>query len=424
MNAYILQTDKTVEPFGDHPGDCLIGNRRLADIQEDLVRGLGLEVRYVPAGGWIDDPREHLTIEDSLFFTGKLLREFLAGSRKQNRCTVCVARRPGPTILYNVVATQDIRADAERVEYGLRYTPAAGHGGETLPVVIDVVEHLGTSNMPEHMWGCREAHISISEKAIFQIDHWTNLHDANVSVAFGGAARMLNRKAAMLGWVLRARSPNQWKIGRRASRIGRNCNIHPSAWIEYSDIGDNVTIGPGTVVSLSVVGSDCWIGSNVTVEYSVLGGRCWVGSSGAVRCALLYPGVLTMARLINLAVCGRDSFLGDGVTLSDYRLDARNVAVMKNGQSVDTGCPVCGVCLGHGVYLGAGCIVAPGRAIPNGMRLVQDRSRYITAIGADGSVPGYRLISAAPGSRPKPEAALKTSRAPLLQRLLRTKAVK
>jgi acetyltransferase-like isoleucine patch superfamily enzyme len=235
---------------------------------------------------------------------------------------------------------------------------------------------------------------------------------------------LLKHKAILLGAVLRARSFDQWRIGHKFNKIGRNCNIHPTAWIEFSDIGDNATIGSGSVVSLSIVGDNCWLGDNTTLEGSVLGDLCWVLSGAVIRYALLYPGVVSVARFVNMATCGRDAFLGDGVTLSEYRIDGRNVSVMKKGHPVDTGFPAIGACLGHGVYLGAGSVVAPCRAIPNCTHLSPERSRHIAAFGADGSLPGYRPISVAPGCRPRIEPAeKKEATVSLLRRLLRLPSV-
>ena len=67
---------------------------------------------------------------------------------------------------------------------------------------------------------------------------------------------------------------------------------------------------------------------------------------------------------------------------------------MKDGQLVDTQSIGLGPCLGHGVYLGAGCLVAPGRMIPNGLRIIPENTRVIESINPNGDIPGYRQIEA------------------------------
>jgi UDP-3-O-[3-hydroxymyristoyl] glucosamine N-acyltransferase len=188
-------------------------------------------------------------------------------------------------------------------------------------------------------------------------------------------------------------------------------------------LGDNVRVGAGAVITGSLVGDNSVIDNSVTMYFSVVGSRCSIGSGATIRFSVLYPEILTVARFINMALCGRDAFLGDGVTLCDYRIDGRNVTVMKDGMQVDTGSRVSGVCLGHGVYLAAGCVVAPGRAIPNGMRIAPESSRYVSSWDADGNMPGHRRVSIHARSQPLPEKTEKRTRGSLLRRILRLPSV-
>ena len=82
--------------------------------------------------------------------------------------------------------------------------------------------------------------------------------------------------------------------------------------------------------------------------------------------------------------------MGGGVILTDFRLDGKSVMVMKDGIKVDTENTFIGACLGHEVYLGTGCIVAPGRIIPKGMRITPDKERIIEK--PDQNMQGFRSI--------------------------------
>ena len=79
-----------------------------------------------------------------------------------------------------------------------------------------------------------------------------------------------------------------------------------------------------------------------------------------------------MSNLVSLSVCGRDTFVGDGATLADFRFDGKCISVQKHGATIDSGITFLGGCLGHGAYLGAGCILAPGRVLPNGWRICKE----------------------------------------------------
>ena len=395
MNAYMVESKKKIEPFGDHPRDCLIGNRKLGDIQREVLQSLGLTLKPTSNAQQIEDTDEHIIFVDSLLFSKELLQEFIKQSRKLKQPTICAVKPPDLTrVMSRVLATQDVQVYPDRVEYGLRYVPPVTSGGEPVAVLIDVEQHSVRVPFPEHFAGSPDVDGIMSDRILVQIDHWVNLHDANMAMwAAVPARRLLNSKAKMLRAVLRARSLNKWKVLHQINKIGKNCDIHPTAWIEFSTLGDNVHVAAGSVISGSLVGDNNLIDAGVTMQFSVTGDRCYIGRGTTLAWALLYPGVLGMANLIQYAVIGRDAFLGDGVTLSDYRIDGRNIIVMKDGMPVDTGSRISGACLGHGVYLAAGCVVGPGRAIPNGMHIAPERSRYICSWDGDGNMPGHQRVT-------------------------------
>jgi acetyltransferase-like isoleucine patch superfamily enzyme len=394
MKAYVVQSDKVIEPFGDHPRDCLIANRKLSDIQGEVLQSLGMEVRSAPGAAQIDDPGEHIVLEDSLFFTSELLQKFIAESRRHRSSGVC-ALKPGRVTRSTMVPTQDVRILDDRVEYGLLYQPSHESRGEVDPVVIDPEQFSERVPLPEHIRGGSELRIPVTDTMIIQVDHWANLWAANIGTLLAEAARLRNApRSHLLRLILQARSLNKWKVLKRLNRVGKNCDIHPTAYIEGSTIGDNVTVGAGSVIRLSFIGDGTAIGSNATVECSVVGNRCALDSMSGAFGSVLYPGTATSAKLIYLSLCGRNSFLADGVYLSDFRFDGKNVTVMKGGAAIDAGNVGLGVCLGHGVYLGAGCVIAPGRAVPNGIRLVPDEIRTISKFNADGSAPGHKTVDA------------------------------
>jgi acetyltransferase-like isoleucine patch superfamily enzyme len=393
MKAYMIESNKKIEPFGDHPHDCLIANRKLGDLQKEALQSLGMELQVTTSSIQVDDSEEHIVFDDSLFFTKELLREFIGGSQRAKGCTVC-AVKPGLVTRSTMIPTQDVRIHDDRVEYSLRYSPGRDLRGEVAPVVIDPEQYSERLPLPEHIHGGSEMRIPVTDTLLVQVDHWANLWAANISTLLAEVARLRNApRSHLVKLALQARSLNKWKVLRQLNRIGRNCDIHPTAYIEGSTIGDNVTVGAGSVIRLSLIGEGTGIGSNTTIECSVIGNGCAFDSMSGAFGSVLCPGTATSAKLIYLSLCGRNSFLADGVILTDFRFDGKNVTVMKDSAAIDTGNVGLGACLGHGVYLGAGCVVAPGRAIPNGLRLVPDESRTIGRFSEDGTVPGHRIVS-------------------------------
>ena len=233
--------------------------------------------------------------------------------------------------------------------------------------------------------------MKLTDKLLIQLDHWVNIWTANLAVLFSVGAR-LNRASIIekLGLALRARSFNQWKVLQHCNKIGRNCDIHPTAYIECSTIGDNVKVGAGTVIRESVIGDDVFIGDSVSVEVSILGKGCHIMTGEVIAYSVLYPGAFSDSRILEMVLCGRDSFVGASI-LTDFRLDGKYITVMKGDTLIDTGNTFIGVCVGHNVYVGAGCIVAPGREIPNDTRISPDETRVVTKF-TDKDMPGHRRI--------------------------------
>ena len=393
MKAYIVQSNKKIEPFGDSPRDCLIANRKLSEIQKQVLQSLGMELKTIPDAAQIEDPDEHIVLADSLFFTQELMKEFVNRSRRLKSCTTC-ALKPGLVTLHSMVATQDVKIHADRVEYDLRYMPAQRLRGEPVPVVIDAEQFSQVVPMPEHVRGSQPYRMPLTDTLLIQIDHWTNLWAANMATRLAEVARLMKApKLKMLGLALKARSLNKWRVLHQVNKIGKNCDIHPTAYIEGSTIGDNVIIGAGSVVRLSVIGDGSAIGSNVTIESSILGEECTINSGCAVFFSVLYPRAVSSSRLLLTSTCGRDTFISDLAGLADFRFDGKRIEVMKNGVPVNTGVINLGACLGHGVYLGGGCGVAPATAIPNGLRIIPKKPLIGESFNPDGTIPGHRVIN-------------------------------
>jgi acetyltransferase-like isoleucine patch superfamily enzyme len=393
MKAYRIQSAKVIEPFGDRALDCPIYDKKLAEHQAETLQELGLELEEVADAAQIQDANEHLIFVDYLYFLPQLLQEFLTRSRTAQEKTVC-ALKPGITTLRTVTATQTVQAYDDRVEYQLYYVPSGGASSQSAkPIVIEPDAVHWSLPMAAHMFGDVEYQLPMTEKLIVQVEHWTNLWMANVCrLLLTGAGLKQAPAKRLLGLALKSRSLNQWTILRQFNQVGQNCDIHPTAYLENAVIGDNVTIGAGAVLRTVMVGEGCAIGNNSVVELSVLGDRCNVMNGCTMQMSLAFSGLFSMSRLISASVCGRDTFVGDNVTLTDFRMDRQPISVMQGNTKIDTLNRIVGCGLGHGVYLGAGSIVAPGRAIPNGMRFAAAPDRMIQMSRTTALLPNYQVL--------------------------------
>ncbi|MFC1605024.1 hypothetical protein ACFL5F_08365 [Planctomycetota bacterium] len=391
MRAYIVQSDKIIEPFGEHPRDCLIRNKTLKTLQNETLLGLGLEPLLVPNAEQVDDPDDCLILDDSLYFTRDLLREFIVRSRRKRNCTTC-ALKSGLTTLRTVIATQDVKVYPNHIEYGLQYLPEEKSRGEYHPVVIEADQVHTSIPMPEQICGDEKYLVPLTERFIIQVNHWINLWAANISTLLEEGARLQKMpkiKAVIL--ALKAHSLNQWKILGRLNKIGQGCDIHPTAYIEASTIGDNVTIGAGVIIRESVIGNGSFVDNGVIIEKSVIAEKNLI-LDGHIMYSVLYPGISASTHRVITSLIGKGTLIGADVTLTNFRFDGKSVMVIKDGTIIDTGNQFIGCCLGHGVYLGAGCIIAPGRTIPGGVRITPEESRIIRVCNPDKDVPGYRVV--------------------------------
>jgi acetyltransferase-like isoleucine patch superfamily enzyme len=371
MYAYIVATHKTLQPFGEHPRECLVGNVSLQRVQQEALTQAGLDPVRVESVSAIRDDHPHVILEDRLFFTPELIEQFVVQSGAQGKSTRC-AMQPGPVTDTTAAATQGVPMTEGAFVYDLRFEPAARLRGAPALVILNPEQDYAPLPVSRHMTPLLEPVVPISDLLLIRVDHWVNLWAANLSVLVAEIARLRKNKLRLLGLALRARSLNKWNVLRANNVIGHNCDIHPTAYIEGSRIGDGTRIGAGAVVRGSLIGTGSRILNRATVELSILGEGVHIMNGCTAQFAVLYPGHLTMSNLVSLSICGRDTFLGDGATLADFRFDGRSVSVLKDGESIDSGITFLGGCLGHGAYLGAGCILAPGRAIANGWRISRE----------------------------------------------------
>ena len=392
MKAYILPRDKIIDPLLEPANECLIVNKSLRQLQIGALHNLGLQAVFVRSVSEISDLNEHLVFTGNLYFTEELLREFITRAREQSSIVNC-AFKTGTTTRLTAVNLQEVEIHPDYVKYQLQYFPRVGYRGNHCVVVIDPDELQFSIAMPQHMCGGNEYFVSLTDKLLVQVDHWVNLWIANVLTTLSGAAKLQKSpKRKLLFLALKSLSFNKWNLLKQINKIGSNCDIHPTAYIEGSTVGDNVVIGAGTIVRNSAVGDNVNLGNRVIVEESVIGDKCAV-LSGHIIYSVLYPSSFSVSGFITASLLGRETFAGANSTMTDFRFDGQNVMVMKDGSLVDSGNRFLGCCLGHGSYLGSGCVVAPGRSVPSGLRLTMDNNRIIHNLGNQpGEIEGFRII--------------------------------
>lgn len=392
MKIYIIQTNKKIEPFLEDVSNVLIKNKKLKTLQDEILNDLDIESIFIKDYSEINDENEYIVFEDNIFFEPEILNNFIEESRKLETSTICALKK-GIFTLRTIISIQDIKEHDNYIEYNLYYHPQKNLRNEKFkPIIFGPDQELESINLPKHMESSGKYFIPTTTNSIIQINHWSNIWSANLASILSNVARLRKKsKIKLFVLALKSLSFNKWKIANQLNDIGRNCDIHPTAYIEGSIIGDNVVIGAGSVIRESIIEDDSFIGNGVIIETSVIGSNCTI-LNGHILYSVLYSGVFTVTHMISASLIGKDCFIGSGVVLTDFRLDNKNITVMKDGLKVDTGNIFLGCCLGNNVYLGSGCVIAPGRAIPNNLHISLDKEKIITKIDQDNKILGFQII--------------------------------
>lgn len=278
----------------------------------------------------------------------------------------------------SMTETMDVVDRGDAIEYQFFFTED-GDLSDPVPVTITPDEEAVSMPFPPHMVPGGGYELPLTTKILMQIEHWCNLWVANVAAVLGRVQEFrTSSRIRMLEKVLKARSVNQWKVCSKNVVIGEGCDIHPTAYLENAVIGDGVEIGAGSVVRMVDVESDAVIANQCNVMASSLGEGTQLRDGVCIQFSVLYPETFCATRFINASFVGERCFLGDGVSLTDFRFDGGGTRVKHNGNLMQTESIFLGPCIGDNVYLGSGVVVGPGRAVPSNVKLAPGKDRVIT----------------------------------------------
>ena len=137
-------------------------------------------------------------------------------------------------------------------------------------------------------------------------------------------------------------------------------------------IGPNVIIGEGTVIEdgamikgPAIIGRNCEIRHNAYIrEHVVIGDNCVIGNACEFKLALLFNGSnVPHFSYVGDSILGYKAHLGAGVKISNVKLMAGNVKVLKDGKPFDTGLRKFGALLGDHTDIGCNSVLNPGSII-------------------------------------------------------------
>ena len=384
MRAFVLKTGTIIDPFGDDVEQSRVLNVELGDHRRSVLSRMGFEITRVERCEEIDE-REFLLLEDSLYVTEPLLRQFVGkvrkvrGNRTLGLGKSLFVKQTGPL--------QNLSFEGDAARYPMTWISNGEFDRNdpfSAPVLpIDPGETVHRFEFPEHYFGREALEFPVTMMRAMRIRHWIHIFWANYYGIFGLGQEMKHSgKMFLLGAFLRAHSLNKWRILSRVVKKGRRCDIHPTAVIEGSILGNNVKVGAHALVRGCVVGNDVTIRDKAVIELCVLGDESFVHTKVTLMACVLYPGAIAGHRLMQYCLLGNRANTTGGGYVIDFNFKG-DVKVEHNGELVPIGSNFIGSCFGHDVVMGTGLWINCGRAIPNGYFLVMPSGNLVNRIPKD-----------------------------------------
>ncbi len=392
MKAYRLRTNTVITPFMEDVSESIIGFRRLRDYQNEILKEYGFETEDITdlsqtAGD------EFLLLYDNVYFTRRCLRYFLDRA-KRGKGSVRLAI-PDSLFVRKYEPMQDLK-DAERdgmkgKVYNLFYI----RGREALqnlqgvrPEFIKFREIVYKQPIPSNMFGKKYFEQPVTTSIAFHLNHWVNILNANqmeiivkwveyitshpfwvffrliiafFAFLFRGLADLLRYQSltsSFSGTNLTA------SVMRWFNVIGKNCEIHPSAILEFCIIGDNVKIGPQSYLRASVINKDVIIEEKTKITFSIIDRGCYISQITILNGVVAYPDGDVCIDGMQFCLSGRNVKLTGLARPMDLKYGGK-ISVLYRKKPVEVNLEILGSCFGHRCFIGPDIYIAPGREIPN-----------------------------------------------------------
>jgi hypothetical protein len=384
----------------------MIGNVTLADWQQQVLSGEGLEVCPVRGPEGIRESHCLVTYDD-VFFTRRVLRSLLREARGASESLRCGL--PAASLLVGRTrALQDLEeAEAGGTRLALYrlfvlqaespVQDAAGLAAElrrARPVRAEFKEKILTVPTPKNIMGDSAYRHPLTSSVVMHLGHWVHVLWANqLSVQIHWVQTILDHKAwtawKLLEGSLQAVLSRRWSrpgfrhawMGR-LNRIGRRCDIHPTARLEFAQLGDGVRVGAFALIRGSLVGEGSVLEDRVNLQYSVIGPGSFMSRNASMALCAGYPGGNLSIRGVQASLFGRDCAMTSAGVVLDLRTQGE-VQVATAGGLKSVGTNFLGACFGHRTFLGADVHVNSGRQIPNGVVLIKAPGEVLSTIPPD-----------------------------------------
>jgi carbonic anhydrase/acetyltransferase-like protein (isoleucine patch superfamily) len=334
------------------------------------------------------DDEEVLVYRNNLFFDRPFIDAFIRAARASGKaCQVAFALDDKAIVTHALPLQNGIRREGNVHVADLWYFPR-GIKEEPEPLVIDTEpQEKGYYHIPTYM-AENQRHgdvvYYIPLKAFLSIENWVHVLTANSPFGITAIAARAEKEADKLSFQLKvlARALLERKHVFSSSalvRVGKNTKIDPTAIIKGpSFIGDNVIIEAGAVIDICVIGNNVNIMQGSQLSFSVISDGCYIPFRAALfMSALMENSMVAQNACLQLCLVGRNSFVGAGVTFTDFNVIPRPLRTMHKGELQRIGRTVWGGCVGHNCRIGADLTIYPCRTIESDTVLIHSDERAV-----------------------------------------------
>ncbi len=406
MRAYILPSGVVIHPFGDPVAKSYVGNRRLEEVQEAVLRHAGLEPVRIGSADEIEERRFFLTWDD-VFFTRRVMDDF--ARRAPQAGGVLAAGLPAESLLLlRTRSLQDLKGgEIDGKSYSLfrLYFVEAEEPprkqeqldellAQARPFAVRFKEKVLRMPAPPHISGFTHYQHPVTSSVVMHIRHWVHVLWANqLSVQIAWVERVLDHKLwaagrlalAALAALVRGRFSRPAFLDTlmgKANRIGPGARVHPTATVEGCLIGRNVNIGAYALVRGCLLGDDVTIEDRANVYFSVVGSKCFISKNSTMVFCAGYPDSDLCVNGIQACLFGSRCALTSRVWVVDLRA-AGETRVWHEGRLQPVENKLLGACFGHGSWAGLDVTIAQGREIPNGAMLIRPPGDILRRVPED-----------------------------------------
>lgn len=333
----------------------------LKSYQQKIIEKSGLLLIDIEDSSLIKD-KDYFSFEDDLFFTEGFLRICVQLSKNSKKSKRFFFEENSFNLRYLLPATEN-----KDWSYAFYFHSSDSSHWEEILVPQKIFSNY--IKIPQQICAEGKYHFDQCEVWITRIASPFHLLYANLALNFG---RSIQTQKSLPLWAKETffpygSKPFFWAL-KRMNKIGKGCKIHSSAILEGVELGEGVTIGANCVVRMSKIEAGTTVEDNVTLNYSIIGKDNYISANNFINLCMTYENVYLIHGPYQFSIYGKNVAVM-AVINCDFRLDTKSIVIPTDKGLVDSKQTLLGIAYGHGSVVGGGNIIAPGRIVPNGIKI-------------------------------------------------------